>query len=100
MATLEDTKDGFTVRGAVANQSFTGFILLGGKYGFVASDTGATNCSLYLLAPDGTSEVLVDALTNPGVSDNDLMPGTYAVTFGANITLGYCAVHKIASGRL
>ena len=96
MATTEDTRDGFTIRGALANASFTGFTILGGKYQFVASDTGTTHCTLYMLAPDNATDVVVSDLTSPGMDDAlDLIAGTYAVVFGAVGTLGYCSLQRV-----
>jgi len=95
MSTWINENDGVKAQGYGPGTNSPQFSILGGKYSFMAYDTGTTDVTLYTMGLDGVTQVPVDGLNSAGIDMLDLPAGNYIFVFGVDGTLASAALTRI-----
>ena len=89
-----DYKDGFLATGYVAGATIGPYVILGGKYAILASDTGTTDIALFILDAGG-SNVPIAGYNTPTYDTIDLPRCSIVALVGVSATAANLTVVKI-----
>ena len=92
--TTIDYKDGFVSTGYVASAQIGPFVLLGGKYAILASDSGTTDIALYILDAGG-NYVPVAGYSTASYDTQDFPRCSIVALVGVSATAANLTVVKI-----